>query len=88
MQVVIDKFIWKVSDNANAIRFLAFTLGRIIWNNMEINFSKYQQLVADLDHLMDGLDTLIFRFAFTYYDSIRQTARTIRPCENEVDRTF
>ena len=27
MQVIIDKFIWKVSDNANAIRFLAFILG-------------------------------------------------------------
>ena len=24
MRVIIDKFIWKVSDNANAIRFLAF----------------------------------------------------------------
>ena len=24
MQVIIDKFIWKVSDNATAIRFLAF----------------------------------------------------------------
>ena len=29
MQVVIDKFLWKVSDNANAIRFLAFIFGRI-----------------------------------------------------------
>ena len=27
MQVIIDKFIWKVSDNANAIRFLALILG-------------------------------------------------------------
>ena len=57
MQVIIDKFIWKVSDNANAIRFLAFILGRIS-ANMERNLSKYQQLLADLDHLMDGLDTL------------------------------
>ena len=57
MQVIIDKFIWKVSDNANAIRFLAFILGRIS-ANMERNFSKYQQLLADLDHLMDGLDAL------------------------------
>ena len=32
MQVIIDKFIWKVSDNANAIRFLAFILGRILAN--------------------------------------------------------
>ena len=57
MQVIIDKFIWKVSDNANAMRFLAFILGRIS-ANMERNLSKYQQLLADLDHLMDGLDTL------------------------------
>ena len=57
MQVIIDKFIWKVSDNANAIIFLAFILGRIS-ANMERNLSKYQQLLADLDHLMDGLDTL------------------------------
>ena len=57
MQVTIDKFIWKVSDNANAIRFLAFILGRIS-ANIERNLSKYQQLLADLDHLMDGLDTL------------------------------
>ena len=57
MQVIIDKFIWKVSDNANAIRFLAFILGRIS-ANMERNLSKCQQLLADLDHLMDGLDSL------------------------------
>ena len=57
MQVIIDKFIWKVSDNVNAIRFLAFILGRIS-ANMERNLSKYQQLLADLDHLMDGLDSL------------------------------
>ena len=43
MQVIIDKFIWKASDNANAIRFLAFILGRIS-ANMEKNLSKYQQL--------------------------------------------
>ena len=57
MQVIIDKFIWKVSDNANAVRFLTFILGRIS-ANMERNLSKYQQLLADLDHLMDGLDSL------------------------------
>ena len=57
MEVVIDKFLWKVSDNANAIRFLAFILGRIS-ANMERNLSKYQQLLADLDNLMDGLDAL------------------------------
>ena len=57
MQVIIDKFIWEVSDNANAIRFLTFILGRMS-ANMERNLSKYQQLLADLDHLMDGLDTL------------------------------
>ena len=57
MQVVIDEFLWKVSDNANAIKFLAVILGRIS-ANMERHFSKYQQLLADLDHLMDRLDTL------------------------------
>ena len=57
MQVIIDKFIWKVSENANAIRFLAFILGRIS-ANMERNLSKYQQLLTDLDHLMGGLDSL------------------------------
>ena len=36
MQVIIDKFIRKVSDNANTIRFLAFILGRIS-ANMERN---------------------------------------------------
>ena len=43
--------------NANAIRFLALILGRIS-ANMERNLSTYQQLLANLDHLMDGLDTL------------------------------
>ena len=57
VQMVIDKFLWKVSENANAIKFLAFVLGRIS-ANMESNLSKCQQLLADLDHLMDGLDTL------------------------------
>ena len=57
IQVIIDKFIWKVRDNANAIRFLAFILGRIS-ANMERIASKYQQLLPDLDHLMDGLGTL------------------------------
>ena len=57
MQVIIDKSIWKVSDDANAIRFMAFILGRISANT-ERNLSKYQQLLADLDHLMDGLDSL------------------------------
>ena len=40
MQVITDKFIWKVSDNANAIRFLAFILGRMS-ANMERNLSNY-----------------------------------------------
>ena len=57
MQVIIDKFIWKLNDNANEIRFLAFILGRIS-ANMERHLSKYQQLLVDLDHLMDGLDSL------------------------------
>ena len=46
-----------VNDNINAFRLLAFILGRIS-ANMERNLSKYQQFLADLDHLMDGLDTL------------------------------
>ena len=46
MQVVTDKFLCKVSDNANAIRFFAFILGRIS-ANMQRNLSKYQQLLAD-----------------------------------------
>ena len=53
MKVIIDKFIWK----ANVIRFLEFIL-RKISAYMERNLSKYQQLLANLDHLMDGLDTL------------------------------
>ena len=57
MQVIIDKFIWKVSDNPIAMRFLAFILRRISANK-ERNLSKYQQLLADLDHLMDGRDNL------------------------------
>ena len=57
MQVVIDTFLWKVSDNGNVIRFLAFILGRIS-AYMERNLSKYQKLLAALDHLMDRLDTL------------------------------
>ena len=32
MQVIIDRFIWKVSDTANAIRYLPFILGRISAN--------------------------------------------------------
>ena len=46
MQVVIDKFIWKVSDNANAIRFLAFILERISANMKKIclNTSSYWQI--------------------------------------------
>ena len=38
--VIMDKFIWKVSDNANAIRVLEFIWGRIS-ANMERNLSKY-----------------------------------------------
>ena len=53
----MDIFILRVGETANAIRFLAFILGRIS-ANIERNLSKYQQLLADLDHLMDGLDTL------------------------------
>ena len=46
MQVIIDKFIWKVSDNANAIRFLAFILGRISakWKEICQNTNSYCQI--------------------------------------------
>ena len=57
MKVEINKLIWQVSDNANAFRFLALILGRIS-ANMERNLSKCQQLLVDLDHLLDRLDTL------------------------------
>ena len=55
--MVIDKFVWKVSDTGNAIIFLLFILRRML-ANVERNLSKYQQLLADLDHWMAGLDTL------------------------------
>ena len=57
MQVEINKLIWQESDNTNAVRFLAFIFGRISVN-IERNLSKYQQLLVDLDHLIDRLDTL------------------------------
>ena len=46
MQVIMDKFIWEVSDNANAIRFLAFILGRIstIWKEIYQNTNSYWQI--------------------------------------------
>ena len=64
MEVIIDKFIWKVNDNANAIRFLAFILGRIS-ANMERNLSKYQQLLADLD-LRNGRISLLYFLSLLY----------------------
>ena len=70
LKVIINKFILKASDNANAIRFVAIILGRIS-ANMERKLSKCQQLLADWDHLMDGLDNLSSGFAFTYYNSTR-----------------
>ena len=57
MQVIINKFIWKVCNNTNAIRFLAFILGRKS-AKMERHLSKYRQLLTDLDQLMDILDIL------------------------------
>ena len=56
-KVIMDKFILKISYNANANRFFAFILGKTS-ANMERNLSKYQQLLAYLDHMMDGLDAL------------------------------
>ena len=58
MQLIKDTFIWKVSGNANAITFLELIFGRIS-ANMERNLSKYQQLLEDLTHMKDGLDTLL-----------------------------
>ena len=40
MKLIMDEFILKVNDNANAIKLLAFILGRIS-ANMERNLSKY-----------------------------------------------
>ena len=87
MQVVIDKFIWKVNDNANAIRFFGIHIGK--------NISQYGKKSAKISTIIgrfrpcDGwFRYSIFRFAFTYYNSTRQTGRTVRLCENEIDRTF
>ena len=69
MKVIIDKFIWKVSDNANAIRFFSFILGRIS-ANMERTLSTYQQLLKFRSS--DGKTrSSVFRFAFIYYNSTR-----------------
>ena len=58
MQVIIDKFIWKVSDNANAIRFLAFILGRIS-ANMKNKFVEIPTVIGRFRPLNGyGLDTL------------------------------
>ena len=57
MKLIMDNFIMKINNNMNAIRLLAFILGNIS-TNVERNLSKYQQLFANLDHLMDGLDIL------------------------------
>ena len=67
MELLKNKFITKVNDKANPIKLLAFVLGTIS-ASMERNLSKYQQLLAGLEHMMDEIDT-IFRFAFTYYNS-------------------
>ena len=57
MKLNMDKFNKKVNYNANSIIFLALVLGRIS-ANMERNLSKNQHVLADLDHLMDGLDSM------------------------------
>ena len=57
MRLIMDEFIKKVNYNINAIRSLAFILGRMP-ANVERNLLKYQQLFEDSDHLLDGLDTL------------------------------
>ena len=41
MQVIIDKFIWKVNNNANAFRFLAF-----IWKNISQYGKKFVKIPA------------------------------------------
>ena len=45
MQVIIDKFIWKVSDNSNAIKFLEFILRRIS-ANMKKKFVKIPTVIG------------------------------------------
>ena len=45
IKLIMDKFIMKVNDNANAIRFLALILGRIS-ANMEMNFVKIPTIIG------------------------------------------
>ena len=70
MQVLIDKLIWKVNDNANVIRFLAFTLGRTS-ANMKRNLSKIPTVIGRFRPLNGWIRYFIFRFTFTYYNSTR-----------------
>ena len=57
IKLITNKFIRKVDGNANSMRFLVFTLGSIA-ANMKRNMSKYQTVLTDMKHLMDGLDAL------------------------------
>ena len=77
----------KVNDNTNEIRFWAFISGWISVN-MERNLSNYQQLLADLDCLMDGIDTMSSGLLSHTYNSTRYIGRIIRPCKKEIDGTF
>ena len=87
MQMIIDKFIWKVSNMADAIRFFGIHTGK--------NVSQYGKKLVKISTIIGRFRPLngwfkysIFRFAFTYYNSTRQTGRIVRPCENEIDRKF
>ena len=59
-------------------------MGRIS-GNMERNLSKYQQLLADLDHPMDGLDAISSGLLSYTIILPGKISRIIRPCKNGID---
>ena len=70
MQMIIEKFIWKVSDNANSIRCLAFILGKNI-RQYGKKFVKIPGVIGRFRPLKGWIRYYIFRFTFTYYNSTR-----------------
>ena len=55
---------------------------------MERNLSKYQQLLADLDHLMDGLDSLSSGLLSHTIIPPGKLAELLEHVNMELDRTF
>ena len=74
----MDRFTRKVNDNAHSIKILGFILCRVS-ANMERKFSKYQQLLADLDYMIDGLD--YSQVYIHIQKSTRKIVRIIRHCQ-------